>query len=267
MKKIIMGVVSIGTVLFLSGCGEERYNVSPKEPISVSQMMGNEKVLGWIDYTKDGDRDGVPDYKDKCKYTPRYVKVDSNGCAIDSDKDGVADYEDRCPNTPRGVEVDSYGCTIDSDRDGVYDYKDKCPNTPRGMKVDFQGCPILQTFRFNFKFNSYKIDKKYYPEIEKLVELLKKGHKKIKIEGFTDNIGSYEYNKKLSLKRAKALKEILVNKFKINPNRIKIEGYGEDYPIASNETEEGRRLNRRVIVIDERQYINDNYRDNYLDRW
>jgi OOP family OmpA-OmpF porin len=192
-------------------------------------MMGNEKVVGWINYKKD------------------------------SDKDGIADYKDKCPATPKGAKVDKNGCAIDSDGDKIIDLFDKCPNTPKGMKVDFKGCPILQIFRFNFKFNSYKIDKKYYPKIEKLAKLLKKNKKiKIKIEGFTDNIGSYDYNKKLSLKRANALKDILVHKFNINSKRITIAGYGKDYPIASNKTEDGRRLNRRVVVIDKSQYLENN---------
>jgi OOP family OmpA-OmpF porin len=199
MKKMIIGVVIIGSVLFFSGCSEDTYNAFPEQPTSISQMMGNEKVVGWINYKKD------------------------------------------------------------SDKDGIADYKDKCPATPKGAKVDFKGCPILQIFRFNFKFNSYKIDKKYYPKIEKLAKLLKKNKKiKIKIEGFTDNIGSYDYNKKLSLKRANALKDILVHKFNINSKRITIAGYGKDYPIASNKTEDGRRLNRRVVVIDKSQYLENN---------
>jgi OOP family OmpA-OmpF porin len=199
MKKNMIIILGIGMSLFLAGCAEDSYNAFPEQPSSVAQMMGDEKVVGWINYKKDSDRDGVPDYKDKC------------------------------------------------------------PNTKFGAKVDFKGCPILEVFRFNFKLNSYKIDKKYYPEIEKIVKLLNSDKKlKIEIEGFTDSIGSYWYNKKLSFKRANALKEILVHKFKINPKRISISGYGEDYPIASNKTEKGRKLNRRIVVIDKSKYKKDN---------
>jgi len=227
MKKNIIGIIGIASVLFLVGCGEDTYNAFPNQPTSVAQMMGNQKVVGWNNYKKDSDKDGVPDYLDKCPKTPKGVKVDKNGCAIDSDKDGVPDY------------------------------LDKCPNTPKGVKVNFEGCPILKVFRFNFKFDSYKIDKKYYPEIKKLVNIIKNNKKlKIEIEGFTDNVGSYMYNQELSLKRATALKEILINKFKISPKRIDIVGYGEANPIASNATAEGRKLNRRIVVIDKTKYIN-----------
>jgi len=90
----------------------------------------------------DSDKDGVPDYLDKCPGTPAGVKVDKDGCPLDSDKDGVPDYLDKCPGTPAGVKVDKDGCPLqDSDKDGVTDDLDKCPGTPAGVKVDKDGCP------------------------------------------------------------------------------------------------------------------------------
>jgi len=204
----------------------------------------------------DNDKDGVADFEDRCLNTPKGAEVDENGCALDDDKDSVINLFDKCPNTPAGIVVGVDGCPVDSDKDGVADYKDKCLNTPKDVKVNFQGCPILAEYRFNFKFNSYKIDKKYYPQIQKLANILKNNKKiQIEIQGFTDNIGSYIYNKELSLKRANSLREILVNKFKISPNRITIMGYGSDYPVASNATKEGQAKNRRIIVIDKSAFI------------
>ena len=129
-------------------------------------------------------------------------------------------------------------------------YLDKCPNTKQNVKVNNQGCEIIVTYIFNFKFDSYKIEKKYYPEIKKLADTLKENPNiKIEIDGHTDNIGSKEYNYQLSLKRANALKNILINEYKIAPKRIKIKGFGATKPIASNKTPEGRAKNRRVVVI------------------
>jgi outer membrane protein OmpA-like peptidoglycan-associated protein len=204
----------------------------------------------------DDDKDGVPNGLDKCPNTPKGAKVDKKGCALDSDKDSVIDLFDKCPNTPKGVVVGIDGCPIDSDKDGIPDIEDKCPNTPKGVKVNFQGCPILAEYRFNFKFDSYKIDKKYYPQIAKLVKVLKNNKKiKIEIQGFTDNIGGYVYNKELSLKRANALRHILINRYRISPSRISIIGYGSDYPVASNATKEGQAKNRRIVVIDKTNFI------------
>ena len=198
----------------------------------------------------DKDKDGVPDYKDKCLNTPKGVRVNEFGCAIDSDKDRIPNYQDKCPNTPKGVKVDKFGCAIDSDKDGVVDYKDKCPNTPKNMKVNFQGCPILAEYKFNFKYNSFVIEKKYFSKIRKLAKILQNNKFiKIEIQGYTDNKGKSSYNKKLSLRRANFLKNILIYRFKISPDRILVKGFGSSHPIADNSTKEGRAKNRRIVVI------------------
>ncbi len=138
----------------------------------------------------------------------------------------------------------------DSDKDGVPDKIDKCPNTPKGLVVNHYGCPVITTLRFNFDFNKYKIKKIYYPQIKKIAEILKANPKlKIEIDGYTDDIGSKAYNLQLSLKRARALKNILVNVYKINPKRIVVKGFGEAYPLVPNTTSTNRALNRRVEII------------------
>lgn len=77
-------------------------------------------------------------------------------------------------------------------------------------------------------------------------------NRNVQIEGYTDSIGSSEYNENLSLRRALAVQQALVNRG-ISTNRISVRGYGEQFPVASNETEAGRQRNRRVeIVISDR---------------
>jgi len=138
----------------------------------------------------------------------------------------------------------------DSDLDGVPDKYDKCPNTPKNVTVNHEGCPIITTLRLNFDFNKAKVKKIYYPTIKKIAKILKANPKlKIEIAGYTDNIGSKAYNKKLSLRRAKAVRDILVKVYKINPKRIVVKGYGEDYPLVENTTSTNRALNRRVEII------------------
>lgn len=67
----------------------------------------------------------------------------------------------------------------------------------------------------------------------------------IEISAHTDSKGSDEYNLQLSQKRAESVVQYLINKG-INPERLIAKGYGESMPVADNETEEGRALNRRV---------------------
>ena len=138
----------------------------------------------------------------------------------------------------------------DSDKDGVPDNIDKCPDTPKNMLVDHNGCPIITTLRLNFDFNKAAVKKIYYPELKKIAEILKNNpNLKIEVAGHTDSIGSDEYNLKLSQKRAEAVKNVLIDKFGINSNRIVAKGYGEKYPLVPNTTATNRALNRRVEIV------------------
>jgi outer membrane protein OmpA-like peptidoglycan-associated protein len=85
--------------------------------------------------------------------------------------------------------------------------------------------------------------------LDKLTGFLEKHPgRSLLIEGHTDSIGSDEFNRVLSQKRADAVKEALVGKG-ISPDRIVTKGYGKQFPVASNDTESGRQLNRRVEVV------------------
>jgi outer membrane protein OmpA-like peptidoglycan-associated protein len=97
-----------------------------------------------------------------------------------------------------------------------------------------------------FDFDKSTLKKESEVELNKLVDYLT-SNKGIKIEigGHTDNQGSESYNEKLSNDRAKAVYDYLVNKG-INSNRMSYKGYGMSKPIATNDTEEGRALNRRT---------------------
>lgn len=85
--------------------------------------------------------------------------------------------------------------------------------------------------------------------IEEVVDLLQsEPSKQIRIEGHTDSTGSAETNLRLSEQRADAVLSALVQ-FGVDASRIESVGMGEDFPIASNDTEDGRSQNRRVDVI------------------
>ena len=104
----------------------------------------------------------------------------------------------------------------------------------------------------NFEFGSAKLTPESLPTLNDLVDILKAYPSvQVKLEGYTDNVGDTAENKKLSLARAEATKEIIVTSG-IDPQRITTAGYGEERPIASNETEEGKAKNRRLELVVER---------------
>jgi len=70
----------------------------------------------------------------------------------------------------------------------------------------------------------------------------------IMIEGFTDSVGANDYNQQLSAERAEAVKGVL-QESGIQASRIDTRGYGERYPVATNNTEAGRQENRRVEIV------------------
>lgn len=213
---------------------------------------------------KDSDGDGVPDSEDACADTPLEVKVDEFGCPLDSDGDGVPDYLDKCANTLTGVKVDAAGCPLDTDGDGVPDYLDKCPNTPKGTEVDSKGCTIekdtviiiqpteVETLVLsgdtNFEFNKSALLPSAYTALEGVVNTMKEhsGYK-WEVGGYTDAIGSDNYNIKLSQQRAQSVVDYLVSKG-VERNNLTIVGYGEANPVATNDTDEGRSMNRRVEI-------------------
>ena len=200
----------------------------------------------------DTDNDGVADYMDKCPGTPAGVKVDSNGCPLDSDGDGVADYMDKCPGTPAGVEVDSNGCPLDSDGDGVPNYMDKCPNTPKGREVDADGCiitkTVVMTTDVTFEFDKSTLRPKAKDTLNEIVESLKTyTDYSVRIEGYTDAIGTEAYNKKLSERRSKAVADYLISNG-IDKNKLETVGFGEANPVSTNKTSIGRAANRRVVI-------------------
>ncbi|MFF5974149.1 OmpA family protein [Streptomyces sp. NPDC012769] len=79
------------------------------------------------------------------------------------------------------------------------------------------------------------------------VEINKQGSSRVRVFGFTDDLGTYEHGLKLSKQRADAVQQVLARN--LDPGTtFDIRGYSEDYPIADNSTEEGRKKNRRVEV-------------------
>lgn len=213
----------------------------------------------------DMDGDGILDKDDQCPNIPEDKDgyMDSDGCPDnDNDQDGIVDAQDKCPNEAEDIDSfeDQDGCPDpDNDKDGIPDVADKCPNTPENFNgyKDNDGCPDQKIAKIekkmvfnniNFEKASAKIMPESYPILDEIAEALKANPDVIiEIGGHTDSDGSRAANARLSLQRANAVKEYLVKKG-ISPKRIKTRGYGEDFPIADNSTEEGKAKNRRIEI-------------------
>ncbi len=198
----------------------------------------------------DGDQDGVADKADECPYTPLGTEVDAVGCSLDDDNDGVPNSIDQCPNTPEGIEVDEAGCEIivDQDGDGILDDADQCPNTPAAILVNSIGCEenlaiVLDGIFFEYK--SFSLTSDSQTLLNEVASKLQAADAQVLIAGHTDSVGGKAYNKTLSDKRAAAVSDYLISQG-VAADRLSSEGFGEDSPVASNETDQGRAENRRV---------------------
>jgi len=118
-------------------------------------------------------------------------------------------------------------------------------------QVIFQGNKLLiHLFGLYFPSGKAIIQPEYYSLLSKLQKAIKEfPDKYILIEGHTDATGNSYKNKKLSQKRAQAVAEYLLANIDLNPNQIEFFGLGDQKPIASNKTKEGRAKNRRIDVI------------------
>ncbi len=135
----------------------------------------------------------------------------------------------------------------DDDRDGVPNHLDKCPNTSPGVKVNKDGCVETVDLKINFDYNKSDIKPQYDSIITNFANIMKQNRAfEARIEAHTDSKGSDSYNQKLSEKRAFSVVNALISKG-VDKYSLEAVGFGESQPIATNDTEEGRAQNRRVV--------------------
>jgi len=137
----------------------------------------------------------------------------------------------------------------DTDQDGVDNLSDLCANTPAGAKVNAFGCQDSDAMILrgvNFHTDSDKLTDDSVAILDPVVNTLK-AHPEVKLEvsGHTDARGDDAYNKKLSERRAVSVMKYLVE-HGVKADNLIARGYGEERPIASNDTPEGMAKNRRV---------------------
>jgi OOP family OmpA-OmpF porin len=210
---------------------------------------------------RDRDGDHILDDDDACPDEPGVPSDDpkKHGCPLrDRDKDGILDEVDACPDLPGVASSDpeKNGCP-DTDSDTIIDPKDACPTVagPANEDPTKHGCPLARIERgqirileqVKFKTDSAEILDESSDIMNAVMSILDAHPEitKISIEGHTDNVGKPKYNKSLSEKRAASVAKWLINQH-IESQRLSSAGFGLEQPIADNDSEEGRRQNRRV---------------------
>jgi len=117
------------------------------------------------------------------------------------------------------------------------------------QRMDDNSLKVTLDSEVSFAFDSAEIKPSFKPSLDKLADLLRKYRKtRVRVVGHTDSVGSDQYNQDLSERRAFAVADYLANRG-VDPRRLTAEGHGEREPRASNATEAGRQLNRRVEVF------------------
>lgn len=114
--------------------------------------------------------------------------------------------------------------------------------TDRGLVLTL-GSDVL------FDLDQYELREGAKRTIDRIAEFLMEYEgRQVMVEGFTDSTGARDYNLRLSERRADSVRDALIERG-VDEDRIRTRGFGLDYPVASNDTQAGRQLNRRVEVI------------------
>lgn len=218
----------------------------------------------------DTDSDGTPDSIDTCPQEAAGPKADPQrkGCPApsDQDSDGVVDAADLCPTeavTAEHADPARLGCNapIDTDGDGVFDPEDQCPKdsfSSDSVDPTRKGCPlavvqggqITIAQQIQFAPGTNRISAESAKTLEAVANILKQHPEiqRIRIEGHSDNVGKAWAIKSLSGDRASAVLQRLV-KLGVEYKRLRAQGFGDTQPIASNDDDAGRALNRRVAFV------------------
>src|SRR5438552_18756253 len=109
---------------------------------------------------------------------------------------------------------------------------------------------VLSEDQGNFKFGKKDLPDEAKAKLDEMIQQLKADPKGayFEIAGYTDSIGNKNYNERLGLDRAEAVKRYLYEQHQIPLHKMNVISYGEEKPIAPNKTKAGRAQNRRVVI-------------------
>lgn len=260
------------------GAGILDNHLTPQWRAMVS--VGTTGRMGRSQELRDADLDGIADDADQCPTQAEDYDgfEDSDGCPdIDNDGDGIVDDRDACPSSAEDFDgiADDDGCPeSDADGDGILDEDDACPLAAEDFDgyEDTDGCPeagsrempvagaqsaqserVVRELSYSavyFDTDAVRLDTAARNEVRSISALLLRYEGDIVLVGHADERGPEEHNRELSIARATAVRNALVDAG-IDPARIGIEARGSSDPLGST-TDFGRSVNRRVTVELER---------------
>jgi outer membrane protein OmpA-like peptidoglycan-associated protein/opacity protein-like surface antigen len=232
----------------------------PRKP---EDFDGFEDADGCPDVDNDGD--GILDVDDACPDDAEDFdgEDDEDGCPdVDRDGDGILDIDDACPDDPEDIDgfEDADGCPdVDNDGDGIPDVDDACPDDAEDMDEfeDEDGCPEegapplplpIGPVVVQFDLARAELKGDGRATLDQLVlDLQDWPGLPILVVGHACDLGSSEYNQKLSERRAAVVESYLIEKG-ISADTITTTGRGEEEPFVRNASEEQRRQNRRAVI-------------------
>jgi len=201
-------------------------------------------IESYLESLKIEDNQSVDSLRLTVKIEDLLTKIEKN-INSDKDKDVIPCYKeielDLNPNIPdAAIEKVKISQNKEPEKFFIGAKEKEAPKTYKSTYA------IIQPVGVHFYLNSSKIKKEYLPYLNVVAKYLKTHPDvKVKIKGYTDNIGSKKYNDKLAIKRAEAVKKYLV-KLSVSPNRMMIDGVEKSEYIVSNNIELDRFTNRRA---------------------
>jgi len=242
----------------------KKYNTDPLKADSDGDgLKDGEEVLTYKTNPNnvDTDGDGLSDGDEILKYKTDPLKADTDGdglndgdelnkyktnpLKVDTDGDGLSDGDEVLKHKTDPLKADTDGGGVQDGEEvkrgtDPLDPSDDLPKAVTEKELTFEN--------IHFAFDSFKLSRTAQQKLDAAYEALKNhSDAKITLGGHTDSIGSDEYNMKLSERRANAAKDYLVKKG-LNAANINTEWFGKSKPVAANDTDENRALNRRVEI-------------------
>jgi general secretion pathway protein A len=167
-----------------------------------------------------------------------------------TDTDVLAEQRIVSPTAPSAIERDPAPApAVRQPSLATIDREPPLQRNPERVIGELEPLPLIkEKLTIHFKLNSNEIDDESYDTLDRIALFLKQNPgQRVSVRGYTDSTGAVSYNQSISQFRANAVKSYLVGKG-ARPERLQVYAMGPEDPIASNETVEGRRLNRRVEI-------------------